>query len=676
MFRGRRTARAAAAIALLALLLAASGPARATTLKDRAVDCPVCTKPFTALEVKSTNTFGGYDSDLCVHAHGTPPASFLVWTCPSCRYSARSSRFPKGVSDATRKRILSGWPEAPAGFPAKGDQRSIPAWQKYELAGRILDEEKGKTGERLAFWRDAAFAERCDSMDALDPEDRDGPLGPGFDAALGRVLDLAREIPPHGDGRRTRAGRQIAAAREALAEAAKSPPAERHFLELAAAAVLRSRGEFGRAAKALSGLAAAKDAPEAVRSAARALLESIDREKAFLGRAVGTVRLPKEELPKLVLDDEPGARSGWTLAESFRRLGEDDQAEAFARAALGSKSAGDWMFLLSREVLSAEGAGGPRWTAAAKEAGAAWEKRLLARLRDEEAGEEAAAVLGRLGDPALVPALLEALRGEDTTAAQFAAAALGGFAEPGAAAEEALAKIVADEEADVEVRWRATEALSVLAPEAARPALLAAAGSGGVVREAAIRGLGRAGEADAFPVLLAAAKEDPKAALPALSLAATREFKDVGAAAAWWEKNRSRTRAEWTRDAFREAGADLPSPPTRASAPRLMELLENPSRPVRWAAFRALRSISGRSLGREEVLDEGEVKSPTKAVAPYTVEEVLGEGRIVFHGQVPEWDMGEFLGKVSPDLKTDNARPSWERARAQWRRWWREQGGK
>ena len=661
---------------LFALLVAVAGPAEATTFDEKRVDCPVCAKPFPALKLKSSNTYGGYDSDLCVHANGEPPNPFLVWTCPSCRFSARAEQFGKGVPEETKKKILAGWPDAPPGFPAKGDQRSIPTWQKWELAGRILDETKASGAARKNLWRDAAFAERCTSSDGLSVVRKDKSLRPGLDDAMERVFDRAIECPPTGPELLTRSARFIRAAQEILAEAAKAPAAERPFLDLAAGAVLRRRGEFVAAAVPLKRVAEAKDAPAPLREAARALLESIEREKRFLERAVALVRLPKDELLKLVLDKEDRARGGWTLAESFRRLGEDDQAAAWARAALVSKEAGDWMFLLAGEVLARKDAGGPLWTAAVNEGLASWKKGLLARLRDESTAEAAAAVLGLLEDPALLPDLLAAFAGADATAAQHAATAIGGYSEPGAAAVEALAKFVADENSDLVVRWSATEALCVLAPESAGPALLVAARSDGVVREAACRALGRAGEADAVPALLAAAKEDPGAALPALSLLALRELASLDAAEAWWKENRSRKRADWTRDAFRAAGADLPAPPDRAAVPRLVELLENESLPVRWAAFRALRSISGRSFGREEILDEGRINSLTAPVVPFTVEEVLGDGRSVSYGAVPGAEMGAMLEKMTPHVKVDNARVSWRRAQAQWRRWWREQGEK
>jgi len=667
---------ALAPVLLAALLFAGTGPALATTLKEKPVACPVCTKPFTALEVGSTNTFGGYDSDLCVHANGTPPSSFAVWTCPSCRYSARSARFAKGVSEATKAKILKGWPAAPKGFPDGGSQRDIPAWQKYEFAGRILEEEKAKDSDRLLLWRDAAFAERCASEEALEAVREDPVLGPRFSAARNRVHDLCREAPSAVDGCRTESGTEIQAARAVLEEAGKAAPAERRVMELAASSFLRGRGEFRVSAAALRGVADAKEEKPPVRDAALALLASIERERAFLERSTSIVRLSGEALPKLVLDDEPAARGGWTIAESFRRLGSDEQAEGWVRAVLGSRAARDWMFLLAREVLAVEGAGGPRWTAAARAGCGAWEKRLFERLRDPEAGEEAAAVLGRLGDAAHVPALLEALKAADTAAAPFAAVALGGYAEPGEAVEKALSGILADGDADPELRWRAAEALLALSPESARPAFLAAAQGDSLVREAALRGLGRVGEADAAPVLLAAAKEDPKVALPALSLLAARDLPTLEAATAWWESNRKRTRAEWTGEAFRGAGADLPAIPDRASVPRLVDLLGEASLPVRWAAFRALRALSGRSLGRVEILDEGRVLGATKPVVPFTVEEVFGEGRVVMTGPLPDNDIGEMLGRMAPSMKEDNARPSWERAQALWRRWWREQGGR
>ena len=675
MDRGRPTGRrgaARSAAAFLAMLVLTAGAALATTFRDRPVDCPVCAKPFTALEVRSANTFGGYDSDLCVHAKGTPPSSFQVWTCPSCRYSARAPAFAKGVSGATKKKLLSGWPEAPVGIPAAATQREIPAWKKYEIAGRILDEEGARPSDRLRIWRDAAFAERCAANELLDPVRKD----PGFSAAMERIEDARREASPATDGLRTRAGRYMFAARSLLEADAKAPAGERSARDLAAGAVLRGRGEFETSTEALRRAAESKGGSPAVREAAKALLASIEREKGFLDRSVSTMRLPKDALLKLELDAEPAARTGWTVAETFRRLGEDEQAAGFLRAVFASPGAQDWMFLLAREVLATAGEGTPLWTATARDGCGKWGKGLFARLRDPEAAEAAAAVLGRLGDAALVPELLAALKGDDTTAAQFAAAALGGFEEPGAEAEKALAAIVADGDADPEIRWRAIEALLVLSPECGRQSFTVALEGSSLVREPAILGLGRVGEAGAVPLLLAAAKEEPKPALAALSLLAVREFPSVAAAAVWWEKNRSRTRAEWTREALKEAGADLPAVPDRAALPVLAELLENRSLPVRWAAYRLLRSVSGRSLGRTEVLYEGVVGNATKSVVPITVEEVFGTGRIISEGPIPEYDLGEFMGKVVPSLKEDDARGSWQRARALWLRWWREQGGK
>jgi hypothetical protein len=664
------------AVALGLLLLAgpAAPPARATTFRSRPVDCPVCARPFTAQEVSSTNTFGGHDSDLCVHAHGTPPSSFAIWTCPGCRYSARPARFGKGVPADLAKRILSGWPGAPGGISPEAEQGAIPAWLKYDLAGRILEETGASRADLLRHWREAAHGTRCDPGTALAAVAEDKVLGPLLDGAFDRIRDLAREAAAPENGVRTRSGATLRACRELLAEAAPSPAAAR-ARALAAGAELRRRGHGRPAEKALRPLAADAAAPEPVRAAARGILELLDRERGFLGRAVATMRLAPDALALVALEEEAGYRTGWFVAEAFRRLGEDDLAAGWLEASFRGPRSPDALRILAAEVL-AGGDAGPLWTAAAEKECAAWFASLPARLADPDRSEEASALLARLASRPLLPPLLKILRGEDGSAAARAATALGGYPEPGPEAEGALVALLADPDGDPETRWACSESLVLLAPEAARPAFAAALAGSDLLREPAIRGLGLVGEADAVPLLLGAAREEPKAALAALSLLAVRELGTVAEAEAWWDRNRKRTRAEWTREALAAAGTSLPAAPGREAIPLLAARLEDEALTIRWAAFRLLRSLAGRSDGRADVLFEGRVLSPTKAEALLTAEEILGGGRIVTVGPVPEFDMGAMVEKFAPDLKAESARSGWSRARARWERWWRERGGK
>ena len=66
---------------LMIILAFTMGKAAATTTQRGSIPCILCGEEVTGLEVKSTNTFGGFDLDSCPHPRGTPTVPLAMWRC-------------------------------------------------------------------------------------------------------------------------------------------------------------------------------------------------------------------------------------------------------------------------------------------------------------------------------------------------------------------------------------------------------------------------------------------------------------------------------------------------------------------------------------------------------------------------------------------------------------------
>jgi len=124
---------------------------------------------------------------------------------------------------------------------------------------------------------------------------------------------------------------------------------------------------------------------------------------------------------------------------------------------------------------------------------------------DADEREEAAEKLGKLGDPAAVPALRAATRDPDEEVREAVAEALGKLGDPAAGGD--LAALLRDPEK--KVRQEAVKALGLIAdPERVNDLLPMLGDRSSDIREETAESLGRIGSALALPALRRIAAED------------------------------------------------------------------------------------------------------------------------------------------------------------------------
>jgi len=658
-----RLLRRAVAALLAAALLPSYG--RATTFEEVDARCPACAHRFKARQPKSSNAFGGIDADGCVHANGDSPLPWLVRVCPKCP----CAREP-GDHD-----------RPPAGEKARAFLEEAALWSRrpgrHELAAGLLEAEGAPPAQRAEAWLREAWTVRGHvRAELLHPEDEWDPSVPKEWRAL---LDEARQVETSLDrtvlGARTRAGREMLAAREILraAESAKVPEPglllKKHLVRV----VALSHGEQGlvrdlpadggkQPPRFFPGEKAEERGVEGwTRYSATNLGSSAQLERESLRKCLDACLV---DLAEGRLRGPGKARTAWMASECCRRLGNDLNASSWLARFLDADDCPDGVLVLLRDVAAVVGDGTPSWKARVERA---WDERiasLVGLLADPEKGEDAAARLAKIADPAALPALVKSLAGEGKACA---AAALAGYEEPGPEALKALQGIASDTEEDPEARWRAVEALAATAAPSSAAALRKALADGGLLAEPATRGLGLVGDASDVPAILAAAEEEPKPALRALSLLAAREFKSGEEFRPWWEKNRERGREAWALEALRAAGATLDRLEDKASVPALVPLLENRSLPVRWNTFRALRAATGKGIAIRDVLYEGRMRNPEPPDAPLDLDHVLGNGWTIGYGALADFDL-DAMGDLVQPLRDRDGKHAWERALARWRK--------
>ena len=586
---------------LLALGLAAAAvappAARATTVRSKDVGCPVCGKTITVQYIASW-TGDGCDGDLAPRVAGGAVLPYSVWTCEHCRYSNRAGNFEKGVKEETKKRIL-------AGLEAPGSTEET--WVKFDLAARIAEWEGAAPSDRGVLLLNGAWAVRQEAWEALRPVTGKKELAPAFEAAMDRVHGEARRLPPPpGEILLSSLARSEAAAAAAEREAAAARAAGKGdpILDLAAAFLHRRTGENDAAGRML-GACTEPASPQGIRDAAAALAASMGRERAFQEAALSLLE-PGARTP----EGDAGARA-WariTVADTLRRLGRPAEATPLILAAVKDEECPAWGVALVRHGLAKLGVGGEALEVVAAAEGRA-RASLRKRLTDPETAEEAARLIGDSADPGFFPDLVAALGQEDGDVREAAIMALHRMDSLDLPPDlvEALGRIALDRRAGRKIRESALRRLE----EEAHPSSLPVFREGledpsfEGIRSESMDGLARCGEEEDAARLLAylekkkdSEEEVPKrTALRALTCLANREFADAGAAATWWETAKGRGRMAWVLEGFKAEGAEIAAPPTRASIPVLLGLLDSGKPWVRWNAHRILRSLTGKRFG-------------------------------------------------------------------------------
>ena len=597
------------AIASLMLVFVVGALVPSSAYADRGggthVDCPICEKeiwvPYTSYWPRL-----GYIQELGPEVTNFHARPYRVWTCPNCHYSNWSGKFKKGVKKETKKRILAGL-EAPAPRDKRG---VLPIWAGYVLAAQILEWDGASPGDRGSILIAGAWAVRTDA---------DNPFGwvrgdVALDARFRKALDATKRrahLAPIPEGEQLlwwlaqREAHAAAAEREAAIarEAGKPDP----ILDLAAAFLHRRMGENEVATRILAQM---KDpaTPAALRGAAKALADSMSKERALQERA----------LPLLLEGAQAPSARPWTRAwtritvgDTLRRLGRVPEARRFFIEAVKDLEAPAWAVALARHGLVKTGAKEEDLDAL-RAAESRAQEALRKQLLNPETADRAARLVGDLADATFFPNLLAALaheRWEVRAAAMLALCRMDELDLPSALVA-ALGRLALDESELPRIRSLAMSRLAREAASASLPVFRAGLDTDrDDFRDDAVGGLARCGEAEDVPRLLAITARgrdevqwhERRDALLALSCLANRELTDAKEAATWWASAKRFDRVTWVLKGFRDAGVEIALPSSRESLPALLELLDvgcKLDRPwVTWNAQRMLRAITGQRFG-------------------------------------------------------------------------------
>ena len=697
---GWRDVAARVLVMLLAatLLLSAPAPARATQTESVPARCAACRKKFTAVRVRSSNTYGGIDTDGCVCPNGDAFLTWLVVTCPHClcsRIPAHRERAPWG--DAAQQYLAEQAKDRP--FPESASQEDIPTVRKFELAVGLLEAEGAPAQMRAALWRMAAWALRTEARErTLAPEHGwDDDVPDAWDELASRQWNARVVADRQSRGSRTLTGRELGAAAQLLE---REP--DDVLVRLRHALVLRAHGELHAALPLLRELRKAR-APKGAGSdveqtvgwaAATAVTEVMqaELERTMLQRALDSVTEATasgdeedaegnededndDDENEPVDDDVIGERlrGAWFVWECRRRLGDDEGAAELFRGLAAAGELADPVLLVSHDVAAHVGEHSPLWAAAVEQA---WQARLEALVDvvvgGEESGlddvESAAQRLARFADAGALPSLIALLDETDAVAAAGAVTALAGYE---SLRPDVLARIEAladDPDADVEVRWAAVYALERWGARSSVEVFRGlAVEPDDYLLEPALRGLGVTGDPEDVEAIVRRADEEPEAALWGISVLCGRAFDDIDEFKSWYAENPdSRTWPAHEIATLRDAPVGS-EPLTNAALLELVaEHLVDPSLPVRWTAYRALRDHAGLDLASAQFRYEGVFRNPRDPNEPIDLDVLLGRGGALFWGGVPVFDLDDMGPAIQP-LRDQDGAHVWERGVARWR---------
>jgi HEAT repeat protein len=484
----------------LVFVVSACAVVRATTLREEEVTCPVCDFTFKAFGVTSTNSFGGQDTDFCVHARGTPPRPYGVWTCPKCYYSNPASKFADVPSEGTAKRILE---ELKPPWPIKEDmsQKDIPGWVKFGLLATVAQWEGANEADLAGIHLQASWAARLQLQWALAPLFKNAQMQ-GKLAALSERVDRLMQETAEGDPDSTNPrDLEVKAAGALLDEVreGKLPPEEVPLQEFLAALLYRGRGENPQAVSVLARLKESEGSAPALRAVCRNLLESIDIERRFQRETLGMI---EKAMEKGLLKGQDLAVNQYLLGELHRRLGEPEKAVPWYRKAIESEAVPTHIMAMAEAARKSVGVD---YEVSEDDRLASRRRtvdRLITALNDPETAGSAAGPLGALADPLALPGILKALKHEDKDVRWYAAGVLDNIPDDSGQVVAALIDVLLNDP-EQGPRWAAATSLANIASPKSKEALIAALQSDPYehVRSDAARGLGKIGDPAAIHVL-------------------------------------------------------------------------------------------------------------------------------------------------------------------------------
>ncbi|MBI2898714.1 MAG: DUF2225 domain-containing protein [Planctomycetes bacterium] len=283
--------------------------------------CPLDGHKFVAIEIVTTNEWGGVDRDFCRHAYKTRPMEFYVWVCPKCGFAGKKKDFGSALADEAKGKLRAGLKPAVTLRPGM-KQTDIPGWAKYDLLAQVRTilgappEEAGKAYLSAAWcWREegALFLEDFDEFERL-------------------WNSYGLHKTPMELGKKNRADFELEVARKVQRELVAEHHKGLNFIlaSYLAAYLFRRHGENGDAKRWLDELAKRTGENSVVDDAAAKMRASMEREQEYQKRAIPGL---DQAFAAGTLEKKALGELAYVLGETQRRLGERARAaEWYAKA--------------------------------------------------------------------------------------------------------------------------------------------------------------------------------------------------------------------------------------------------------------------------------------------------------------------------------------------------------
>ncbi len=335
------------------------------------------------------------------------------------------------------------------------------------------------------------------------------------------------------------------------------------------------------------------------------LQTSIDREAEFQYAYLGHARLA---LDSGLLESDRAAYATYQISETLRRVGREVDAPEWYIAALEHPDCPAGLLALARE-REATAEQGPAIDAERLDALIVRRiKRLSEDLADAETAEDAAEELVSLPDPRVQRPLVAALAHESNAVRSDVARAMRYLPKLSDAALDALANVLIEDEGRAE--QNAATTLRAYGSERSAEAFRVGIDSFQLrVAEICVDALGLVGTDSDVADLLEILEFRPsvkREVLRSLCRISNREFPDLDAFRAWWEKHNDEPHGTWVRTGYAEQGLDFSDLEGDALIQALIDALEHEKHFVRVNVLRDLRPLTGQRFGAKDLAWHGD----------------------------------------------------------------------
>jgi tetratricopeptide (TPR) repeat protein len=280
--------------------------------KDVDVVCPIDGTKFRAVEIVSSNSWGGVDADNCPHAIKTTPLEFRVWTCPTCYYSGLKGAFDPKFAEF--KSTLAGKLKPLVDIKKNAKQADIPGHVKFDLMAQaaILRGAPPEEVGNAYLW--ASWVERQKGSVYLEDFEEWETVRTSYGLNKSPI-DLGKN--------KNRTEHELGQLERMAKDAAKLKGNTALLTKYTGMYVSRLHGENVEALKWLEEIRKQKGQNSVVEDGAEAMAKSIDVERGYQKKAA-------EQYAKALeagkLEAKAQSQIKYLLGELYRRMGDTKAA--------------------------------------------------------------------------------------------------------------------------------------------------------------------------------------------------------------------------------------------------------------------------------------------------------------------------------------------------------------